>query len=219
MKKYDMKRYFVAAALLLGLVASSCQKAAEFERPLGLLSRLTSLESSAGDTPVLVFSNTDWTASLTSKVKWAGLDRLSGSGCSQVHFQYGENYGRARKVGIAFEAAGGMRDTVFMVQAAGQTDPVLEFVTSSETVSAEGGEGKYALNCDLVYDIADVKAEVRYHEGEGWIEVGEISLSQVSITSLPNSGSSARSADIVLTHTDGNGEKISSWITLTQASK
>ena len=54
--------------------------------------------------------------SLTEDVDWAGIDRLSGSGMGQVKFNYAENFGPERKVGVAFEA-GEVRDTVYMVQA------------------------------------------------------------------------------------------------------
>ena len=207
-------------AVLLAVVVVSCQKNAEYERPLGLISRLTKLTKSAGDTPVLVYSNTDWSVSLTSKVSWAGLDRLSDYGCSQVHFCYSENFGRARKVGIAFEAAG-VRDTVFMVQAAGQTDPVLQFVSSSGEIPGAGGTMKYALDSNLFYDIADVVVDIRYHEESmpGWIEVPDVTLDGVTVSALPNGDGKERGADIVLSHTDGEGDTISTWITVRQSAQ
>lgn len=97
--------------------ASSCQEKAEFENPLGLLTETTLLSAEAGSTPILVYSNTHWTVSLTEEVDWAGIDRLSGEGMGQVKFNYAENFGPERRVGVAFEA-GGVRDTVYMVQAA-----------------------------------------------------------------------------------------------------
>ncbi len=213
-----MKRYFrVTLAVLFAVVAASCQKKAEYERPLGLISRLTKLTKSAGDTPVIVYSNTDWSVSLTSRVTWAGLDRLSDHGCSQVHFCYSENFGRARKVGVAFEAAG-VRDTVFMVQAAGQTDPVLQFVSSSEEIPVSGGTMKYALNSNLFDDIADVAVDIRYHDEAfaGWLEVSDVTLDEVTVAVLPNGSGTERGADIVLSHTDGEGETISTWVTVRQ---
>lgn len=220
MKGY-LKTYFPLTVLVLGALlligAVSCEKRAEYERPLGLLSRLTKLTAEAGDTPVLVYSNTDWSAALTSKVSWAGLDRLSGSGCSQVHFQYAENYGRARKVGIAFEA-GGVRDTVYMLQAAGQTDPVLQFTVSAAAVPSAGGVQTFALKSNLYYDITDVKAEINYESESqtGWLTVDSVSLDNVVCTVAANAGGVERSADLVLTHTDAAGESISTWIKLTQ---
>ena len=96
--------------------ANSCQKTAEFENPLGLLTETTQLSAEAGHTPILVYSNTQWTVSLTENVDWAGIDRLEGEGMGQVKFYYAENYGPERRVGVAFEA-GEVRDTVYLVQA------------------------------------------------------------------------------------------------------
>lgn len=214
----DMKKYLsIFIAALLAFAAVSCEKKAEFERPLGLMSRLTRLSASAGDTPVIVYSNTDWNASLTSKVTWAGLDRLSGSGCSQVRFRYSENYGRARKVGIAFEA-GGVRDTLYMIQASGLDNPLLEFASSSAVVPVQGGVQEYVLNSNLVYDIKDVKAEIRYGEDspENWLEVVSVELDKMSVNISPNGSGIERTADIVLLHTDGADDVISTWISIKQ---
>lgn len=112
-----MKHIFIS--LFIGaclLCMPSCQQKAEFENPLGLLSHTVNLSAEAGSTPVLVYSNTQWTVSLTESVDWAGIDRLEGEGMGQVKFNYAENYGPERRVGLAFEA-GDVRDTVYMVQA------------------------------------------------------------------------------------------------------
>ena len=111
--KHIIISLFIGACLLC---TPSCQKKAEFDKPLGLLTETTNLSAEAGCTPIMVYSNTDWTVSLTEDVDWAGIDRLSGSGMGQVKFNYAENFGPERVVGVAFEA-GAVRDTVYMVQA------------------------------------------------------------------------------------------------------
>lgn len=94
---------------------SSCDKKAEFNRPLGLLSREVYLPSAAGVTPVIVYSNSSWTVELTAPVDWAVLDRLKGSGVGEVKFSYSENFGKRRKVGVVF-CSGEQKDTVIMYQ-------------------------------------------------------------------------------------------------------
>ena len=101
-------------ALTLSVV--SCQQKIEFDQPLGLLTETTNISSEAGVTPILVYSNTEWKVKLTEDVDWAGIDRLTGTGMGQVKFNYAENYGPERVVGVAFEA-GEVRDTVYMIQA------------------------------------------------------------------------------------------------------
>ena len=212
-----LKHIGIILLSVLPLFVLSCRKKAEFEKPLGLMSRLVKLASSAGDTPVIVYSHTDWEAALTDKVTWAGLDRLSGTGCREVRFRYSENYGRARKVGIAF-AAGAVKDTVYMVQAAGQANPVLQFVTSSVSVSPAGDRLELALNTNLVYDIKDAVPQLRYPEGgpDGWLTVESVALDKVIVNAVSNSSGSGRTVDLVLIHTDGEGDAMSTWVTITQ---
>lgn len=112
-----MKHIFISLLVGAGLLcAASCQQKAEFDNPLGLLTDETNLSAEAGSTPIIVYSNTQWKVSLTENVDWAGIDRLSGEGMGQVRFDYAENYGPERRVGVAFEA-GTIRDTVYMIQA------------------------------------------------------------------------------------------------------
>ena len=101
---------FVCAAV------AGCRKD-PFERPLGLQSRRVVLSAETGITPVIVYSNTNWTVSFSSEVSWAGLDKLSGQGSGGVYFSYAANYGPERQVTLVFEA-GGVRDTCVMVQQA-----------------------------------------------------------------------------------------------------
>lgn len=109
----------VMAFAVLVLSVAACSKEDPFEGPLGLQSRRIVLPAETGVTPVMVFSNTTWTVTMTPKVSWAGIDRLSGKGSSGLYFSYAANYGEAREVALAFEA-GGVRDTVVIVQNAAQ---------------------------------------------------------------------------------------------------
>ena len=104
----------VALAIMVS-AATGCRKADQFEGPLGLHSRRIVLPAETGSTPIMVFSNTEWTVKFTSEVSWAGIDRLSGEGSSCIYFSYAANYGEEREVSLAFEASG-VRDTVVVVQ-------------------------------------------------------------------------------------------------------
>ena len=105
----------VVAFAILAFSAAACSKVDPFDGPLGLQSRRIVLPAETGVTPIMVYSNTTWTVTMTPKVSWAGLDRLSGKGSSGVYFSYSANYGDEREVALAFEA-GGVRDTVVIVQ-------------------------------------------------------------------------------------------------------
>jgi hypothetical protein len=120
-RNMDSKNIFrlILAFVITAFLACGCSKEDPFEGPLGLQSRKIVLPAETGITPIMVFSNTTWTVSMTPKVSWAGIDRLSGKGSSGLYFSYAANYGEAREVTLAFEA-GGVRDSVVVVQNAAQ---------------------------------------------------------------------------------------------------
>ena len=105
-----------------------------------------------------------------------------------------------------------------MIQASGLDNPLLEFASSSAVVPVQGGVQEYVLNSNLVYDIKDVKAEIRYGEDspENWLEVVSVELDKMSVNISPNGSGIERTADIVLLHTDGADDVISTWIYIKQ---
>lgn len=112
-----MKRLIIILTAVL-LASSGCQKEVTYNHTLGLGSERNVLNASAGSTPVIVWSNTTWTARFDTPVSWAGIDRVSGKGIGQVIFSYDANYGDEREVVIRF-AAGGEEKTITMVQKKG----------------------------------------------------------------------------------------------------
>lgn len=116
-----MKRiliYFTAALALLLSLASCEKKPVEYAHTIGLGSEKNALSASGGSTPVVVWSNTTWTARFDHPVDWAGLDRLSGEGIGQVIFSFEvNNTGESRSVSIIF-SAGDEECSIEMVQAA-----------------------------------------------------------------------------------------------------
>lgn len=106
----------VAAALMC---AAACQKPpVEYAHTIGLGSEKNVLSASGGSTPVVVWSNTTWTARFDTPVDWAGLDRLTGEGIGQVVFSFEvNNTGEERSVSIIF-TAGDEECSILMVQKA-----------------------------------------------------------------------------------------------------
>ena len=114
-----MKRiliYFAAALALLLSLASCEKKPVEYAHTIGLGSEKNALSASGGSTPVIVWSNTSWTARFDNPVDWASLDRLKGEGIGQVIFSYEtNNTGEDRSVSIIF-SAGDEECSILMVQ-------------------------------------------------------------------------------------------------------
>jgi len=112
-----MKRYLIILlTTLLALV--SCQKEIEFDHAIGLMSEKNVLSSDSGSTPIIIYSNTDWTVGFDTEVDWASIDRLKGSGNGEVKFYYDANFGNERQVVVRFKA-GSEEKTITMVQKKG----------------------------------------------------------------------------------------------------
>ena len=202
--------------VVLLLAIPGCRKADPFEKALGLQSRRVVLSAETGITSVTVYSNTSWTVHFFPEVSWAGLDRLSGRNTSGVYFSYAANYNLARKVALAFEA-GGVRDTVWMVQKGGLANPSIAL--SPQTLSLGAGEtsGSAAVTTNLRSDWKDVVWKIDYIDGNpDWITEVRLSETMLSFDLLPNTGDSVRKAVITLSHTDAEDNEIKAMLTINQ---
>lgn len=208
-------RQLIITVLFAGAVCA-CAKQDPFERELGLQSRLVELSAGNGITPVIVFSNTAWKAKFVTPVDWASLDRLGGEGSSELKFAYADNYGRARKVSIAFEA-GSAKDTLVLIQASGVSSPFISLNPSTLSVGADVSSCKVILNTNIQENFSEVAASVSYSEGDrDWIKDVSFTETSLELSITPNSGSAARKASVTLSHTDACGEQITAQLYLTQ---
>lgn len=206
----------VAALSLSAVILAGCSEDDPFDGELGLMSRLVELPAETGITPVIVYSNTCWHVHFTSEVDWAGLDRLSDEGSSQVKLAYAANYGRARKVALAFEA-GSTRDTVVMIQASGLKTPVLAFGVQTLTASASESNCTVPVETNLRDDFEDIVCSVEYISGgEGWISGMTLSASDISFKMTSNASAEARFAKVILSHTDAYDSSLTAILYVTQ---
>ena len=210
----DYRHLFVG--FLFAAAVCACAKPDPFTRELGLQSRLVEVPSEAGITPVMVFSNTSWKAGFDSAVDWASLDRLSGKGSSQVKFAFSSNYGRARKMAIAFEA-GSSRDTLVIIQTSGVPSPYLALTPSTLNVAPDVTMGRVLLNMNIQENFEQIRASVSYPDGgQEWIDTVSFTPTSLEFSMAPNSGTSARKATITLSHRDAYDEEISAQLFITQ---
>lgn len=196
-----MRKLIVVLCLMSALCA--CAKKAQYNQPIGLMSEVNVLPADGGMTPVPVFSNTSWSASFTTPVNWASLDRLNGSGCDQVKFYYEANYGRSRKVTIHFETAQKSMD-LLMFQKAGISDDdvILTFPTVSGAYDklARSVEVQFTTN---LYSTDEFVYEVDYPgDDKGWLSNFCFDKGNVHFDMKANNGSTERTATVSIAHTD-----------------
>ena len=189
------------------LAALSRAKNAEYDQTLGLLSEYNVLSADGGSTQVAVFSNTDWTVEMDNPVSWASIDRLGGSKCSYLVFDFEANFGRARRVLLVFHA-GGETMTLNMYQKGRFSDSECQMTlqTSSLAVSAEGGTEVIPFSTNLVYSLDEMFLTLSYPEGQEpaapWISLKSVEKDKITIEVAPNTTGALRQAKVRISHTD-----------------
>lgn len=226
-----MKKYIVLFALAC-LALVSCEKSAEYNQTLGLLSKYNVLSADGGTTDVAVFSNTDWTVKMDHEVEWASIDRFSGHKSGRVIFDFDINYGRARRVILQFTAGGETRE-IHMYQTARLADNevVLKVTSSGELTPAAAGETiELPFQTNLIYNLDEIYLAATYPEGQepetDWIILKELTLDKVVLEVSPNNTGAPRTANVRIAHTDAGsydskeGDTVaSSVISVTQANQ
>ena len=209
----------IALSFVLAAAISSCDKPYEIDKPLALTQKLVELKATVGETPVAVYSNGSWTASLTKPVNWAGIDRVEGYGLGEVRFTYAANYGLSRSVGIIIKTEEKV-DTIMMVQAAGQTNPEFHFNNPSYTFAKTPDRAALPFTSNIPYNLYEAEWTVNYPEGteeeDYWISEVEIKNDSVVFNVAQNFESADRSAVLKVSHTDAAGKTLTSQVELIQ---
>ncbi len=220
-----MKKFALTIAVLLAAV--SCEKKAEYDQTLGLLSQYNILSASGGSTQVAVFSNTSWTVEMDRQVDWASIDRFSGTKSGYLVFDFDVNYGRARRVILVFHAGGETR-TLNMYQKGGISDSDCDLELDATTIDApaDGMSIDIPFETNLWYNLDEMFLTLTY-PGEApetpWITLESVERDRISIVIAPNGTGVSRTANMRISHTDAGsydsteGDTIySNTITVTQ---
>ncbi len=156
----------VAAA---AFVTVACNKTFELDLPLAVSSRVLDLEADAGSTHILVYSDGDWSAKFAEPVEWASLDRLNGTGNSEIVLTYAANYGVSRRLKIAL-AKGELRDTIAINQKGQISEPQLAIACDSLSFCRTAGAAAVSISSNLYYSLQNVAYDVIWEEDEkDWI--------------------------------------------------
>ena len=210
-----MRKFFILAALVV--LATSCEKEFRFSQPLSLSSDRVELEAAEGSTPVIIYANGSWTASLTEGSPWARIENTSGNGLGQVKFIYDANDGLSRKAVIEISSAG-ITKTVAMVQKAGFGDIVLSFNATATDLPRNAASGALPFTTNLpASEFGKITASALTEEGTpvSWLSGLGISDGAVNMTVQALSGVE-RVAVLTISYTDAMEKAYTSSIKLTQ---
>lgn len=211
--------------LAISAVMTGCQKDYELDLPLAVTSNEIHLTSAAGSTHILVYADGKWSATLTAPVNWASINKLSGEGNNDIVFSYAANYGVSRKVGVVFRK-GDLCDTVMLKQAAGVSNPAINFDDRTVTLLAAASDVTVDLTTTVRYNIDDLEVTVTYDSDSdseiatrntaSWIHDITCTSEELSFKTDKNTGDLPRVGYITLSLTDADGEITSTMLTVTQ---
>ena len=212
-----MRKHLTLILALFALLVS-CKSEFSFDQDLSLTSEKVELDAAEGMTPVIVYANGAWTATLTEGSDWASLEGASGRGMGQVRFHYSANTGIARRAVIEISSGGDVR-SVAMVQKSGLGEVSFGFASKGVDLPRNGASGELSLFANLPDSEMDkVQVDVRTDEGAAvdWVSGVALSQSAVEFTVSANETGAERVAIISLSYADVIGTEYTSTLRLSQ---
>lgn len=182
--------------LASAFAATGCNNTFEMDLPLAVNSRALDLEETSGSTHILVYADGAWTAKFTEPVEWASLDRVSGSGNSELVLSYAANYGISRRLKIAL-AKGEYADTIAINQKGSLTAPELTWGCDSLSFNKTAGKASIAVSTNLYYSLQNVTSEITWlTEGADWISDVNFDGKKVKFAVSENNSGKLRRANL-----------------------
>ena len=215
-----MKRLYLIFNLLLFLTC--CQKEVGYDNPLSLSATRNELSAAAGSTPVFVFANDAWTASLPSGCDWAQIEKAEGVGLGEFIFVYKENFETARKTKVTVTCASGHTQTIEMAQRSGVESMDLVFPYRNVSVSKLSGEATVPFSTNIpVSEISKIKVSAAAQDGSpvSWISGLTVFPDRVCFTVDANSSDGNRYVTVTADYTDDFGEQIVRSFTVEQTTE
>ena len=182
--------------LAAAFAAVGCNNTFVMDLPLAVNSRALDLDEASGSTHILVYADGAWTAKFTEPVEWASLDRVSGSGNSELVLTYAANYGISRRLKIAL-AKGEYADTIAINQKGTLSDPELTWGCDSLSFNKTAGKASIAVSTNLYYSLRNVTSEISWiTEGADWISDVKFDGKNVSFAVSENNSGARRRANL-----------------------
>lgn len=211
-----MRTRILLFAALAALV--SCQQEFQFSQPLGINSERVELEAAEGRTPVIVYANGAWTASLKEGTSWSRLEDASGNGLGQLKFVYDANPGLARTALIEISSGGEVR-RVSMVQKSGYGDVEFAFNQSELSLPRNPASGKIPFKTNLPEsEFSKIGISALTEEGKpvDWLSQLSVKASALALTLAANDSGKDRIAVITLSYRDAMDKDYSATLKLVQ---
>lgn len=213
--KMNARNILIAAILLL---IAGCQKIVEYDNPLSLSAERNILPATSGSTPIIVYANDSWTASLAQDCTWGKIDTTKGQGLGQLIFSWEENKGIARTAKLTV-TSGDLSQTIELSQKSAFGDVSLAFPYSSVSTANYSGIAHLPFSGSVAdTETGDMKVEVTDAEGNSvdWISEVAVFPEEVTFHVAKNDSGAPRKAKVRLSYEDKAAVKASAEVEVIQ---
>lgn len=202
-KEIDMKKITIILSMVMAICAG-CQKTVEYDSPLSLSAERNELSVAEGSTPVIVYANGEWTASLSDGCDWARIDRQEGNGLGQIIFSYDENTSIVRKA-VLTVTSGAHVKKIDMIQKS-SSGTVISFIQDKWEVARCSGKAHLSFS-SLIPESETGNINVSVSEGCDWISGVSVFADEVMFDIARNDSGAIRTATVTAAFTDALGKK------------
>lgn len=175
----DFKHIFqiLGGLIMAAFITLACDKPYEMNLPLAVNSHKLTFENTSGSTHILIWADGNWKARFDRNINWGSLNKLEGTGNSDLEFSYSANYGVTRSVDLIL-TKGELCDTIVLVQNGllSGDNVALSFKSPALTLLKNGYSVKAPISTSLIYSTDMIVPRVEFFEdgvSQGVIVAGE----------------------------------------------
>lgn len=189
-------------ALILLTLLVGCERKFDLGLSLSVNSNEMHLEATEGKTKIMVYADGDWNVSVKEEADWLALDRLSGTGNSDVLFSYSQNFGVSRSATLVI-TKGKEKQEVKIIQAG--LNAAFRFSKSKYTITRNPFQINLPIVNDLKSNVKNIKIDYLYDDetSEKWITEASFTDNGFQFKALENNAGRNRTARVYLTVIDG----------------
>ncbi|WP_164108496.1 MULTISPECIES: BACON domain-containing protein [Sphingobacterium] len=204
MNKITIYNMFIHRSLVLILLTllMGCERKFDLGLSLSVNTNEMHLEATEGKTKIMVYADGDWNVSIKEDADWLALDRMSGTGNSDILFSYSQNFGVSRSVTLVI-SKGKEKQEVKIIQAG--LNAAFRFSKSKYTITRNPFQINLPIVNDLKSNVKNIKIDYLYDDetSEKWITEASFTDNGFQFKALENNAGRNRTVRVYLTVIDG----------------
>ena len=216
-----MKNTTILLAFVFAAALQSCQvDDAEMKTvmvELGAKTKEYVLEASEGSFDIRVYANDSYHVEMTEEASWLMLEPSSGKGDGTISAAYQMNEGFKRMATVVLCSDIDERRDTLLIKQKGMLSAVLSIDNASVICENTKGVTSVPIDTNIPFEDFDVSINYADEAAGEWIE--EVSIDKgtlaLGVSANPDE-ENVRTATILLSYTDGWGEKSSLLLNVTQ---